>query len=107
MGKYNKLYYSIGETAKFFEEEISTIRYWEQQFNILKPKKNERGVRFFTAKDMENIERIQYLLRIKKLTIEGAKQELALSGEKVQQKVEVLQKLKEVRNTLEKLKNEL
>lgn len=107
MGKYNKLYYSIGETAKLFEEEISTIRYWEQQFNILKPKKNERGVRFFTAKDMENIERIQYLLRIKKLTIEGAKQELALSGEKIEQKVEVLQKLKEVRNTLEKLKNEL
>ncbi len=107
MEKYDKLYYSISETAKCFGEEISAIRYWEQQFSVLKPKKNKRGVRFFTAKDMENIERIQYLLRVRKLTLEGAKQELALSGEKVQQKVEILRKLKEVRNTLEKLKDKL
>ncbi len=107
MGKYDKLYYSIGETAKYFGEEISAIRYWEKQFNVLKPKKNKRGVRFFTAKDMEHIEQIHYLLRVKKMTIEGAKKELALSGETVAEKVTVLRKLKEVRDVLEKLKNKL
>lgn len=107
MGKYNKLYYSIGEAAKHFGEETSAIRYWEQQFEILKPKKNKRGVRLFTAKDMEYMERIHYLRRIKKLTIEGVKKELAFSGETVEQKVEVLRKLKEVRDTLEKFKNKL
>lgn len=107
MAKYTKLYYSISETAKLFGEEISAIRYWEQRFSVLKPKKNKRGVRFFTPKDMEYMELIHYLLRVKKMTIEGAQQELALRGERVQQKVEVLNKLQEIKTILEKLKNNL
>lgn len=107
MTNYDKLYYPIGEVAKHFREDLPTIRYWEKRFDILKPKKNKRGVRFFTATDMEHLELIHYLVRVKKLTIEGAIQELSLRGKSVGQKVEVLRKLKNVRVTLENLKNKL
>ncbi|PID95379.1 MAG: transcriptional regulator [Bacteroidetes bacterium] len=107
MAKFEKLYYPIGEAAKYFGEEISAIRYWEKQFPILKPQKNSRGVRRFTATDMENLETIHYLLRVKKLTIKGAKLELAQNNEKVQGKVEILRKLKMVHSLLEKIKNKL
>lgn len=107
MASYSKLYYSISEVAKHFGEEVSAIRYWEKRFTILKPQKNKRGVRFFRATDMENLELIHYLVRVKKLTIDGAIQELTLHGEAVQQKVEVLRRLNTIREILEKLKNKL
>lgn len=107
MATYDKLYYSIGEAAHHFGEEVSAIRYWEKQFDFLNPKKNKRGVRFFTAEDMETLELIHYLLRVKKLTVKGAKQELKLRGDTTAQKVEILQKLKAVKTTLEKLKKRL
>ncbi len=107
MAKFEKLYYPIGEVAQYFGEEISAIRYWEQQFPILKPQKNSRGVRRFTAQDMEHLETIHYLLRVKKLTIKGAKQELAQNVEKIQEKVEILQKLKDIHSLLEKIKTKL
>lgn len=107
MATYTKLYYSIGDAARHFNEEVSAIRYWEKRFPILKPKKNKRGVRFFTAEDMENLELIHYLLRVKKLTVEGALQELSLRGEAAKQKVAILRKLNEIHTTLEKLKNKL
>ncbi len=107
MAKYEKLYYPISEVAKLFGEKVSAIRYWEQEFSILKPKKNNRGVRLFTAEDMEHIETIHYLLRVRKLTTEGAKQELAQNGDKIQHKMETLQKLKEIHDLLDKIKNKL
>lgn len=107
MGSYDKLYYAIGEAAQYFGEEVSAIRYWEKSFDILKPKKNKRGVRFFTPEDMESLELIHYLLRVKKLTVKGAQQELKLRGDSAQQKVEILRKLQAVKTTLEKIKNKL
>ncbi len=102
-----KLYYSISEVAKYFNEEVSAIRYWDKEFKMLKPKKNARGVRYFTAEDIEILKNIHYLLRIKKLTVKGAKQELAQQGDKVQHKVEVLQKLEDIKTLLEKIKTKL
>lgn len=107
MATFEKLYYPISEVAEYFGEEVSAIRYWEKRFTILKPKKNNRGVRLFTQRDMENLELIHYLLRVKKLTVEGAIQELAQSGDTVQHKVEILNKLKTIYSTLEKIKNKL
>lgn len=107
MANYEKLYYNISEVAAYFNEEVSAIRYWEKRFSILKPKKNKRGVRFFTAHDMENLELIHYLIRTKKMTVEGAQQELILRAEEVDRKVAALRKLKNVRMHLETLKNKL
>jgi DNA-binding transcriptional MerR regulator len=74
--KLTKLYYSIGEVADMFEVNTSLIRFWEKEFSILKPKKNKKGNRLFTVKDVKNLEKIYILVKIKGYTLDGAKKEL-------------------------------
>ena len=69
----SKLYYPIGEVAKMFSVNTSLIRFWEKEFDIIKPKKNSRGNRIFTKNDVDNIMLIHHLLKEKKFTIAGAK----------------------------------
>ena len=69
----DKRYYSIGEVASKFNVNPSLIRFWEQEFKILNPKKNSRGNRKFTHKDIEAINKIYFLLKEKGYTIQGAK----------------------------------
>lgn len=69
----DKLYYSIGEVAKMFNVNTSLIRYWEKEFPIIRPKKNQKGNRQFTKKDIENIHKIHYLVKDRKMTLDGAK----------------------------------
>lgn len=69
----DKLYYSIGEVAKMFNVNTSLIRYWEKEFPIIRPKKNQKGNRQFTQKDIENIHKIHYLVKDRGMTLEGAK----------------------------------
>ncbi len=71
-----KLYYSISEVSKMFGLSNSTLRYWETEFTNLKPKKNRHGDRAYTKKDIQDIERIYFLVKQKGFTIEGAKNEL-------------------------------
>ncbi len=78
--KLTKLYYSIGEVAEMFGVNTSLIRFWEKEFVILKPKKNKKGNRLFTVKDVRNLERIYDLVKIKGFTLEGAKKELKKKG---------------------------
>jgi DNA-binding transcriptional MerR regulator len=74
--KLTKLYYSIGEVADMFDVNASLIRFWEKEFSVLKPKKNKKGNRLFTVKDIQNLEKIYNLVKIKGFTLEGAKKEL-------------------------------
>lgn len=69
----DKLYYSIGEVAKMFNVNTSLIRYWEKEFPIIRPKKNQKGNRQFTKKDIENIHKIHYLVKDRGMTLDGAK----------------------------------
>lgn len=69
----NKLYYSIGEVADLFEVNASLIRFWEKEFSLLKPKKNNKGNRQFTVKDIANIEKIYILVKQRGFTLDGAK----------------------------------
>jgi DNA-binding transcriptional MerR regulator len=71
-----KLYYSIGEVAEMFDVNTSLIRFWEKEFQAITPKKNRKGNRLFTPKDISNINKIYYLVRIKGFTLEGAKNAL-------------------------------
>lgn len=103
----NKLYYSIGEVAEIFGEKVSTIRYWEKEFSILKPKKNKRGVRLFTDVDVKNLRLIHHYLREKKLTITGAIQKLNTQREKTEIYLEIVEKLKNIREYLENIKKEM
>jgi len=74
-----KLYYSIGEVADMFDVNASLIRFWEKEFTIIKPKKNKKGNRLFTPKDILNFNKIYNLVKEQGYTLEGAK--LALKAE--------------------------
>ncbi len=93
---FQKMYYSIGDVATMFRENASLIRFWENEFDILKPKKNKKGDRFFRPEDIKNLKMIYHLLRERKYTIEGAKDFLRknkAAGEKYAM-IQSLQKLK-------------
>jgi DNA-binding transcriptional MerR regulator len=74
--KIEKLYYPIGEVAEMFDVSSSLIRYWEKEFDILKPRKNKKGNRLFTKVDIENLKIIFHLVKERGYTLEGAKQKL-------------------------------
>ncbi len=98
--KEEKLYYTIGEVAEMFKVNVSLIRYWENQFSILKPKKNKKGNRLFTSKDIDNLHLIYYLVKEKKLTLEGAKLKLKENRENTVQNFEVVKHLKKIKSML-------
>ena len=103
----HKIYYSISEVAKKFNVNNSLIRFWEKEFEIIKPKKNSRGNRIFTKKDLENIAIIHHLLKEKKYTIEGAKKKIRDNKEGVTKNFEIIENLKKIRNHLSKIRDEL
>jgi DNA-binding transcriptional MerR regulator len=102
-----KLYYSIGEVADMFKVNTSLIRYWEQEFAIIKPKKNKKGSRFFTQADIENFHLIYHLVKEKGLTLKGAKQKLKENKEDTINNFEVVTRLQEIRSLLLDIKEAL
>lgn len=74
MEEIKKQYYAIGEVSKRLEVQASVIRFWETEFPQIHPKKNRKGNRVYTLKDIETLEKIHYLLKVKKYTIKGAKE---------------------------------
>ena len=103
----SKLYYSIGEVAEMFKVNTSLIRFWEKEFKILKPKKNNKGNRLFTAKDIENIKLIYQLVKVDGYTLDGAKTQLKKDSSKSADQDGLIEKLEKVKAELNKLKSEL
>ena len=102
-----KLFYKISEVAEIFDINISAVRFWEKEFDILKPKKNKKGNRLFTHKDIENIKIIHYLLKEQGFTVEGAKKKLKENKSDTIDNVQIINHLKEIKRFLAKLKEEL
>ena len=102
-----KLFYKISEVAEIFDLNISAVRFWEKEFDILNPKKNKKGNRLFTPKDIENIKIIHYLLKERGFTVEGAKKKLKENKLITIDNVQIIGHLKEIRKFLSKLKEEL
>ena len=105
--KPTKLYYSIGEVSQMFEVNASLIRFWEKEFSVIKPKKNKKGNRLFTQKDVDNFRLIYHLVKEKGFTLEGAKKQLREKGEAIEKEAEMLKSLKKIRSFLMDLKAEL
>ena len=78
-----KLYYSIGEVAEMFKVNTSLLRYWEKEFTLLHPKKNLKGERHYTKKDIESFRVIYHLVKEKVFTLNGAKQYLKANGKAI------------------------
>ena len=102
-----KLFYKIGEVAKMFDVNISAIRFWEKEFDILKPKKNKKGNRLFTPKDIKNIQVIHHLLKERGFTIEGAKKKLKENKTDTINNIEITMHLKKIKGFLVNLRKEL
>jgi DNA-binding transcriptional MerR regulator len=103
----DKVYYSIGEIARYFGVSTSLIRYWEDEFPHLTPRKNGKGDRRYNKQDLEKVEVVYDLIKEKKFTIAGARAHLADKGDKKSQPLTVKQRLLEIRGFLLKLKEEL
>jgi DNA-binding transcriptional MerR regulator len=103
---FQKQYYSIGEVAAMFRENQSLIRYWETEFDILQPRKNRKGDRFFRPVDIKNLVMIYDLLRRRKFTIEGAKEYLK-KNKKAEEKFAAIQSLEKIKSFLLELKASL
>ncbi len=102
-----KLYYSIGEISKAFGVNASLIRFWEKEFEILKPKKNAKGNRKFTPEDVKNLKLIFHLVKERGFTLDGAKTHLKENQKKTLDKFEIVQKLESIKSQLTELKKQL
>jgi DNA-binding transcriptional MerR regulator len=110
-----KLYYSIGEVAEMFDVNASLIRFWEKEFDIIKPKKNKKGNRLFTPEDIDNFKVIYNLVKEQGLTLEGAKKYLKENRKAVKHELkteknqlsEIESKLRSIRTRLIELRSAL
>ncbi len=102
-----KRYYSISEVAKAFSVNNSLIRFWEKEFDVLKPKKNAKGNRKFTQEDIKSLELIYYLVKERGFTLEGAKTHLKENKHKTLSNFEIIIKLESVKSELLKIKEHL
>lgn len=102
-----KRYYKIGEVAKAFGVNTSHIRFWEKEFDIIKPKKNAKGNRLFTQEDIKNFKLIYNLVKERGFTLEGAKQKLKKNPDSVFNNHEIISRLEAVKEELLKIKNSL
>ncbi len=102
-----KRYYRIGEVAKAFGVNTSLIRFWENEFTILKPKKNKKGNRLFTPTDLQNLKLIHYLVKEKGYTLDGARKKMKENPESVMDKHEIISNLENIKQELINIKKQL
>ncbi len=103
---FQKMYYTIGKVAAMFKVNQSLIRLWENEFDVLKPKKNGKGDRLFRPEDIKNIQLIYHLMRERKYTMEGAKDFLK-NNKKADEKFANIESLKKIKAFLNELKANL
>jgi DNA-binding transcriptional MerR regulator len=102
-----KLFYAIGEVAEKFNVNTSLIRFWETEFDIIKPQKNKKGNRLFTKEDLKNFELIFHLVKERGYTLQGAKQKLKDNRPQLDENLELVLNLKKIRSFLVDLKANL
>jgi DNA-binding transcriptional MerR regulator len=99
-----KLYYTISEVASWFKVNTSLLRYWENEFDILKPRKTRKGDRLFRVEDIKNLQIIYFLLRQKKYSIEGARTYLKQNKSQADTQAQLVQTLTKFKTFLLELK---
>lgn len=102
-----KRYYKIGEVAKAFGVNNSLIRFWEKEFDILKPKKNAKGNRLFTQEDLKNLKMIYHLVKEKGFTLDGARKKMKQNPEGEINRQEIISHLENIKQELINIKNQL
>jgi len=103
----DKRYYKIGEVAKAFNVNTSHIRFWEKEFDILKPRKNKKGNRLFTQVDVKNLQIIYHLVKEKGFTLEGAKAKMKEKPKAIKDNFELISRLEHIKSELIEIKNNI
>jgi DNA-binding transcriptional MerR regulator len=101
----DKLFYSIGDVAELFQVNTSLIRFWEKEFDIIKPRKNKKGNRLFTKDDLQNFRAIYHLVKERGYTLEGARQKLKGGKESIEGEAEIAEKLNKIKQFLVELRS--
>ena len=102
-----KMFYKIGEVADVFGVKPSLIRFWEKEFDVLKPFKNDKGIRYFTEEDMEVFQTIFHLVKEKGHTLESAKKILATRRSAADKQREIYDSLCRIKDFILEIKSEL
>ncbi|TSA25549.1 MAG: MerR family transcriptional regulator [Bacteroidetes bacterium] len=105
--RIEKLYYSIGEVAELFEVNPSLIRYWEKEFDILKPGKNRKGNRIYTKEDLNSLRIIYHLVKERGYTLQGAREKIRQNRDDVARNMEITDTLNRLKAFLQELKKDL
>jgi len=105
--KYEKMFYPIGEVAKMFGVNPSLIRFWEQEFDCIKPFKNKKGTRYFTPEDIETFQTIFYLVKQCGYTLQGAKDRLASNKAQIEKNIHIYNSLSNIKQFLLDIKSDL
>ena len=105
--KSQKIYYSIGEVAKMLSVNTSLVRFWEKEFDILKPKKNKKGNRQFTKQDVKNYFLIYHLVKKRGYTLNGAKEVLKNNISEIKDQKTIVDKMIKIKSFLLNLKEQL
>lgn len=95
-----KLFYSIAEVSKMLNINASNLRFWEKEFKQLKPKRNEKGTRFYSEDDIKLVKQIMFLVNEQNLTLEGARQKLSHKKDHVAKQQELIERLKRIKTEL-------
>ena len=103
----NKLYYTMGEVTEMFDVNASQIRFYEKEFDVLKPKKNKKGNRLFTPEDIENLKIIFHLVDDKGFTLKGAKEHLKHNNDDIKENQKIIESLEKLKGFLLKLNEEI
>lgn len=102
-----KLYYTIGEVASMFDVSRSLLRYWENEFSFLTPRKNRKGDRLFTKENIQQIQIIYNLVKVRGFTLEGAKQELKKEKSNLTEQFNLVDRIKAIHSKLKDLDDKL
>jgi DNA-binding transcriptional MerR regulator len=105
--KVEKLYYSIGEVAEMLDVPVSTVRFWENEFDILKPMKNKKGNRLFTPADIKNLKILHHLVKEEGMTLSGAKKRLSEKWVETEYKFEISESLQKIKSMLLDIKDNI
>lgn len=107
MNKDVKLYYSISEVAQRLNVSETLLRYWEKEFPNIKPEKGGRGIRMYSKEDIEQVELVYNLVKVRGLTLQGARDAIKARGKQVKSQVDIVNRLTNIRNELQAINKEL
>lgn len=105
--KVEKLYYAIGEVAEMLNVPVSTVRFWENEFDILKPMKNKKGNRLFTQADVRNLKIIHHLVKEEGMTLEGARKKLSGKWDETDNNFEINESLQKIKSILLEIRDNI